>query len=230
MYVIRMVIYAVLMSLTIGPNKLAVTIVPNLVILVWDVPSNAGKLALSQLQPSATNVARKATSHVAAQRMPSSIGRKASHHHTVRERKNGKRTPVQDQLLMMPVKLVKGKAPISRIEWTYLGINPKLGVVGLVAMILMIYRSRSTNPMHGVLHLHPRSRTRITRSPAVTTSHLSPHEGTTLVMHHRTRIIHPVQRSTGFRRQDSLPETPMSGLGEVSCARVRFCCSVTNRL
>ena len=89
----------------------------------------------------------------------SSIGRKASHHHTVRERKNGKRTPVQDQLLMMPVKLVKGKAPISRIEWTYLGINPKLGVVGLVAMILMIYRSRSTNPMRGVLHLHPRRRT-----------------------------------------------------------------------
>ena len=160
----------------------------------------------------------------------SSIGRKASHHHTVRERKNGKRTPVQDQLLMMPVKLVKGKAPISRIEWTYLGINPKLGVVGLVAMILMIYRSRSTNPMRGVLHLHPRKRTRITRSPAVTTSRLSPHEGTIMVMHHRTRIIHPVQRSTGFRRQDSLPETPMSGLGEVSCARVRFCCSVTNRL
>ena len=136
----------------------------------------------------------------------------------------------KDQLLMMPVKLVKGKAPISRIEWTYLGINPKLGVVGLVAMILMIYRSRSTNPMRGVLHLHPRRRTRITRSPAVTTSRLSPHEGTIMVMHHRTRIIHPVQRSTGFRRQDSLPETPMSGLGEVSCARVRFCCSVTNRL
>jgi hypothetical protein len=67
-----MVIYAVLTSLTIAPNKLAVTIVSNLVILVWDVdvPSNVGKLALSQLQPSATNVARKATSHVAAQRMP----------------------------------------------------------------------------------------------------------------------------------------------------------------
>jgi hypothetical protein len=157
MCVIRMVIYAVLTSLTIAPNKFAVTIVPNLVILVWDVPSNAGKLALSQLQPSATNVARKATSHVAAQRMPSSIGRKASHHHIVRERKNGKRIPVQDQLLTMLVKQVKGRAPILRIEWTCLGINPKLGVVGLVAMILMIYRSRSTNPMGGVLHLHQRS-------------------------------------------------------------------------
>nr|TKW01288.1 hypothetical protein SEVIR_8G170050v2 [Setaria viridis] len=30
-----MVIYAVSTSLTIAPNKLAVTIVPNLVILVW---------------------------------------------------------------------------------------------------------------------------------------------------------------------------------------------------
>lgn len=147
----------------------------------------------------------------------SPIGRKASHHRTVRERKNGKKIPVLDRLLMMPVKQVKGKAPISRIEWTHLGINPKLGVVGLVVTISRIYRSRSTNPKSGVLHLHPRSHTRITSSHlAVTTSRLSPHEGTTMVSHHQTRIIHPAQRSTGSHRQDSPPATPISGSREVS--------------
>lgn len=109
----------------------------------------------------------------------SPIGRKASHHRTVRERKNGKKIPVLDRLLMMPVKQVKGKAPISRIEW--------------------------------------RSHTRITSSHlAVTTSRLSPHEGTTMVSHHQTRIIHPAQRSTGSHRQDSPPATPISGSREVS--------------
>ncbi|OEL33204.1 hypothetical protein BAE44_0005777 [Dichanthelium oligosanthes] len=111
---LRMVIYVVPTSLTVVPNKLAVTIVPDLVILVC------------------------------------LIGRKAGHHHTFRERKDGKRSLVLDQLLMVPIKQVKGKAPISRIEWTHLGINPKLGVVGLAATISMIYRSRSTNPMGSV--------------------------------------------------------------------------------
>nr|CAB3486643.1 unnamed protein product [Digitaria exilis] len=112
MCVIRTVICVVSTYLTIVPNKLAVTIVPNLVSLVWDVPSNAEKLMLSQLQPHATNVMRKVTSHVAAQRMPSLICPKASHHHTVREKKDGKNIPVLDHLLMMAVKQVKGKAPI----------------------------------------------------------------------------------------------------------------------
>lgn len=147
----------------------------------------------------------------------SRIGRKASHHHTVRERKGGKKNPVLDQLLMMPIKQVKGKAPILRIEWTHLGIDPKLGVVGLVVMISTIYHSRSTNPMGGLLHPHRRNHTQITRTLlVVTTSRLSPHEGTIMVTHHRTQNIHPAQRSMGFRRQDLPPATPMFGSGIVS--------------
>ena len=123
-----------------------------------------------------------------------------------------------DQLLMMPVKQAKGKAPILRKEWTHLVTNPNREVGGLV---VMIYHLRSTNPMDGVPYLLPRSLTQITNSCLVMTISLpSLHEGTTMVPRHRTRIIHPALRNMVSHHQDSPPATPMSGSEEVSWMHV----------
>lgn len=131
-----MVIYVVLASLIIVQKKLLVIIVPNLVILVWDVPS-VGKIVLPQIQPNASNVARKATSQRAAQRMLSLIGSKASGRHIVGIRTKGKMISALDLLLMMLVKQVKEKPPCLRREGMHLAVNPELGVDGLL-MIQMI--------------------------------------------------------------------------------------------
>jgi hypothetical protein len=118
---------------------------------------------------------------------------------------------------MMPVKQAKGKAPILRKESAHLIINPNRGVGGLV---VMIYHLRSTNPMGGVPHLLPRSLTQTTNSCLVMTISLSLHEGTTMVRHHRTQIIHPALRNMVSHHQDLLPATPMSGSEEVSWMHV----------
>jgi hypothetical protein len=117
------------------------------------------------------------------------IDPKASCQHIVGEMIEG-RTSVQDQLPMMPLNQVKGKAPILRAEWTHLGINPKPGVVGMVMMIGTIYHSRFTSPTGGLLCSLQRSGTTIISSlPAmVTTSHLSSGEGATMVMRVRKAI------------------------------------------
>lgn len=118
---------------------------------------------------------------------------------------------------MMLVNQVKGKAPISRTGWTSLGINPKLGVVGTVMMIWVIYHSRSTSPMGGLLRLLPRSDTAITYFPPekVTTSHLSPREGATMVMPPRIQTIPQVRGSMGSH-QDLPAATHMSVSMEIS--------------
>jgi hypothetical protein len=111
---------------------------------------------------------------------------------------------------MMPVNQVKGKAHVLRTGWTHLGINPKPGVDGMVMMIGTIYHSRSTSPMDGILRRLLRSHTAITSSlpVTVTTSHLSPREGATMVMRPLAQTIPQVRGSMGSP-QDSLAATPM---------------------
>jgi hypothetical protein len=113
---------------------------------------------------------------------------------------------VQDQLPMMPINQVKGKAHVLRTGWAHLGINPKPGVDGMVMMIGTIYHSRSTSPTDGILCRLLRSHTAITSS--LTTSHLSPREGATMVMRPQAQTILQVRGSMGSR-QDSLATTPM---------------------
>ena len=207
MCVTRMVTSVAPTSLIVVQKKLLVITVPNLVILVWDVPSNVGRQVLRQLRPCATNVAKMVTSHVAAQIVLSPAGSKASCRRIVVERTNGKMTLALDQLLMV---LTKEKAPYSRIDGRHLVVNPEPGVVGFLRT-MMICHPRSTKAMGGTPNLLLRSPTTITTiAPLAVTIHLLKGR----IFHGTTRNIHQVRGNMALLRQDS-PATPITALKEV---------------
>jgi len=204
-----MVTCAVLTSLIVLQKKLLVIIVPNLVIVVWDVPNNAGKQVWQQPQPYATSVVKKVTSHGAAQTVLSLVGLKASCQRIVVERTDGKMILAIDQL---PMTLIKEKGPYWRIEGTRLAVNPELGVVGFLRTMMMCH-IRSTNPMGGLLHHQlQRSHTVITNSSMVMTIQLlSLQDGKVKVTHHIAQNIHQMQETVA---QD-FPTIPMFVLRKV---------------
>jgi hypothetical protein len=205
-----MVTCAVLTSLIVLQKKLLVIIVPNLVIVVWDVPNNAGKQVWQQPRPYATSVVKKVTSHGAAQTVLSLVGLKESCQRIVVKMTDGKMIMAIDQLLMTPI---KEKAPYWRIEGTSLVVNPELGVVGFLRTMMMCHLIRSTNPMGGPLrHQLQRSHTVITNSSMVMTIQLlSLQDGKAKVIHHIAQNIHQMQETIA---QD-FPTIPMFALRKV---------------
>lgn len=181
-----MVTFAVLTSLIVMQKKLLVITVPNLVIVVWDVPSNAGKRVSQQPRPYATNVVKKVILHGAAQTALSLVGLKVSCQRIVVKRTDGKMILALDQLLMI---LTKEKAPYLRIDGTHLVVNPESGVVGFLRT-MAICHIRSTNPMGGPLHLLLRSHTVITNSFLMTIQLLSLQDGKGKATHRIAQNIH----------------------------------------
>jgi len=186
-----MVTCAALTFLIVVQKKLLVITVPNLVIVVWDVPSNAGKRVLQQPQPYATNAVKKVTLHGAAQTVLSLVGLKESFQRIVVKRPSGNMILALDQLLMI---LIKEKAPYLRTEETHLVVNPELGVVGFLRSMMMCHL-RSTNPMGGPLHQLLRSHTIIANSilMTMTIQLLSLQDGKSKAIHRIAQNIHQMQ-------------------------------------
>lgn len=206
----RMVTSVVPTSLIVVQKKLLVITVPNLVILVWDVPSNVGRRVLRQLRPCATNVAKMVTLHVVAQIVLSPVGSRASCHRIVVERTDGKTTLALDQLLMV---LTKEKAPYSMIDGRHLMVvvNPEPGVVGF-PRTMTICHLRSTKAMGGTPSLLLRSTTIITTSApqAVTIQVLKDK-----IFHGTMHSIRQVRGNMGLLHRQDLPATPITALKEV---------------
>uniref|UniRef100_A0A0D3HN96 CCHC-type domain-containing protein n=1 Tax=Oryza barthii TaxID=65489 RepID=A0A0D3HN96_9ORYZ len=99
--------------------KEVVIILPNLAILVWDVPSNVRREASTAATPTLCYKCGE----------ESYFARGCT--------KNTK-------LLMMLTRQVKGKSPYLRKEGTHLILNPKLGMVGLQTMQMTSHKEVQT--------------------------------------------------------------------------------------